>query len=71
MCWDGNIIHHANSHLFDADDWLRLGIDVDVDPLFCTYLQYMMELRKLHAAPMDLLMHLENMPYYHGPQLQP
>jgi hypothetical protein len=71
MCWDVNIIHRPDSHLVGADYWSRLGADIDFDLLFGDYLQYTMELRKLHAMPTDLPMRQENMPYYQGPLIQP
>jgi hypothetical protein len=71
MCWDVDVIHCPDLHLVNADYWLRLGADIDFDPLFWDYLQYTMELQKLHAAPTDLPMHRENMPYYQGPRIQP
>jgi hypothetical protein len=51
----------------DADYWSRLGANIDFDPLFRDYLDYMAKLRKSHPAPTDLPMHPENMPYYSGP----
>jgi hypothetical protein len=51
--------------------WSHLGVNVDFNPLFREYLQYMMELRKSHAALTDLPMHPVSMPYYHGPRVQP
>jgi hypothetical protein len=66
-----NVIHHLDSHLVNADYWLHLGADISFDPLFWDYMQYTMELQKLHAALTDLHMRQENMPYYQGPRIQP
>ncbi len=69
MCWDVDVIHCPDLHLVNADYWSQLGIDINFDPLFRVYLQYTMELRKSHAAPTNLSMHPENMPYYRGPRI--
>ncbi len=71
MCWDINVIHHPDSHLVNADYWSHLGTDIEFNPLFQDYLQYTMEPQKLHAPPMDLPMHPENMPYYRSPRIRP
>ncbi len=71
MCWDIDIVHHPDHELVDTNYWSRLGIDVEFNPLFCDYLQYVMDLRKSHPAPTNLPMHPENMPYYRGPRVQP
>jgi hypothetical protein len=71
MCWDVNIVHRPDHKLVNADYWSCLGIDVEFDPLFCDYLQYVMDLRKSHPAPTNLPMRPENMPYYRGPRVQP
>ncbi len=64
-----DIVHRPDSELVDADYWSRLGANIDFDPLFHDYLDYTAKLRKSNPAPMDLPMHLENMPYYRGPQV--
>jgi hypothetical protein len=71
MCWDVDVIHCPDLHLINADYWSWLGINIDFNPLFWDYLQYTMELRKSHAAPTDLPMRPENMPYYRGPRIWP
>ncbi len=71
MCWDVNVIHHPDSHHVNADYWLHLGADINFDPLFQDYLQYTIKLQKLHAAPTDLPMRQDNMPYCQGPLIQP
>ncbi len=34
MCWDVDIVHRPNMELVDADYWSRLGVDIELDPLF-------------------------------------
>ena len=70
MCWDVDIVHRPYSELVDADYWLRLGIDIDFDPLFREYLEYTCHLCHSNPAPTDLLMRPKNMPYYRGPRFQ-
>jgi hypothetical protein len=71
MCWDVDIIHRPDHKLVNANYWLRLGTNIKFDPLFFNYLLYVMDLRKSHPAPTDLLMRPENIPYYRGPRVQP
>jgi hypothetical protein len=71
MCWDVDVIHCPDSHLINVNYWSRLGVNIDFDPLFWDYLQYTMELRKLHAALTNLPMCPENIPYYRGPRIRP
>jgi hypothetical protein len=44
MCWDVDIIHQPDSELVDADYWSCLGADINFDPLFHDYLDYMAKL---------------------------
>ncbi len=70
MCWDVDIVHRPDTELIDADYWLRLGVDLDFDPLLRGYLAY--ALARCHSSPppTDLPMRQENMPYYRGPRLK-
>ncbi len=70
MCWDINIVHQPKTELVDANYWLRLGVDLDFDPLLHGYLVYALECRQSNPPPTELPMRPENMPYYHGPQIQ-
>ncbi len=69
MCWDVNIVHRNDSHLVNANYWLRLGADICFDPLFKSYLDFDWELCKKIPAPTALPMKPENMPYYQGPRI--
>ena len=70
MCWDVNIVHRPNHELINAIYWFRLGTDINIDPLFHDYLQYVKDLRQSQPAPTDLPMRPENMPYYRSPRVQ-
>jgi hypothetical protein len=70
MCWDVDIVHRPDSELVNANYWSYFGANIDFNPLFRDYLDYTVKLRKSNPAPTDLPMHLENMPYYHGPRVQ-
>ena len=69
MCWDVDIFHRPDTELVDADNWSRLGVDMDFDPLYRKYLQLTHHLRKSKPVPTDLPMRPENMPYYRGPRI--
>jgi hypothetical protein len=69
MCWDVDIVHRPDVELVDADYWSQLGADLNFDPLYRKYLELTRQTRKSHPAPTDLPMRPENMPYYHGPQI--
>jgi hypothetical protein len=71
MCWDVDIVHRPDSEMVNADYWSHLGANIDFDPLFRDYLDYMAKLQKSNPAPADLTMRLENMPYYRGPRVRP
>jgi hypothetical protein len=70
MCWDVDIVHRPNTKLVDANYWSRLGMDLEFDPLLRDYLAYALQCRNSNPPPNDLPMRPENMPYYHGPQIQ-
>ncbi len=70
MCWDVDIVHCPDTELVDADYWLRLGVNIDFDPLFKEYLEFTRQLRRSNPASTDLPMRPENMPYYRGPRFQ-
>ncbi len=44
MCWDVDIIHRPDSELVNADYWSHLGANINFDPLFCDYLDYIAKL---------------------------
>jgi hypothetical protein len=67
MCWDIDIVHQPDTELVDANYWLRLGVDLDFDPLLRGYLAYVLERCQSNPPPTKLPMRPENMPYYHGP----
>jgi hypothetical protein len=69
MCWDIDNVHRNDSHLIDADYWLRLGADICFDPLFKSNLEFDWGLRERFPAPRTLPMRPENMPYYQGPRV--
>ena len=56
MCWDANIVQCPDHELVNADYWSHLGMDIEIDPVFRDYLQYVKDLRKSHPAPTDLPM---------------
>ncbi len=66
MCWDVDIIHHANEFLVDVDYWLRLNADIFDSPTFRKYLRFVSSFRASHPPPTDLPMQPANMPYYWG-----
>jgi hypothetical protein len=70
MCWDVDIVHRPDTELVDVNYWLRLGVDLDFDPLLRGYLAYALARRHSSPPPTDLPMRPENMPYYHGPRIQ-
>ncbi len=70
MCWDVDIVHRPDTKLVDDDYWLRLGVDLEFDPLLCEYLEYALHRCKSNPPPTDLTMRPENMPYYRGSQFQ-
>ncbi len=67
MSWDIDIVHRPDTKLVDADYWLRLGIDLEFNPLLHDYLENALQHCKLNSPPTDLPMRPENMPYYRGP----
>jgi hypothetical protein len=69
MCWDNDIVHRNDTHLIDANYWLRLGADICFDWLFKSYLNFDQGLRCQFSAPITLPMKPENMPYYQGPRI--
>ncbi len=70
MCWDIDIVHRPDTELVDANYWLRLGVDLEFDPLLRNYLAYALQRRDSNPHPTNLPMRPENMPYYRGPQFQ-
>jgi hypothetical protein len=70
MCWDVDIVHCLDTELVDANYWLRLGVDLDFNPLLHGYLAYALASCNSNPPLTDLPMHPENMPYYRGPQIQ-
>ena len=44
MCWDVDIVHCPDSELVNANYWSRLGTDIEFDPLFWEYLQFIRQL---------------------------
>jgi hypothetical protein len=67
MCWDVDIVHQNDTHLTNADYWLRLGEDICFNPHFREYLQFDRSLCAEFPAPTALPMLPQNMPYYRGP----
>ncbi len=70
MCWDVDIIHHANKFLVDADYWLQLNADICYHPTFCKDLRFISSFCASHPPPTDLPMQPANMPYYWGPRIR-
>ena len=44
MCWDVDIVHCPDSELVNANYWSRLGMDIEFDPLFWEYLEFIRQL---------------------------
>jgi hypothetical protein len=65
-----DIVHRPDTELVDANYWLRLGVDLDFNPLLHGYLVYALAHRHSNPPPTDLPMRPENMPYYRGPRIQ-
>jgi hypothetical protein len=56
MGWNVDIVHCRNKHLVDANYWSHLDSNICYDPLFCTYLRLVDNLRRDHSAPTEICM---------------